>query len=104
MFIMLVGFSLFCMGANKGLNDFSMRKEVILIFLLLEHCSSLVTGITHFISCGSQQIKFMVLLFLCWLLILESYISFRLVQCVVALPKVIQWSFPYRRDLTLKAM
>ena len=67
-------------GANKGLHDFSMKKEVILIFVLLEHCSSLVTGITHFISCGSQKTKFMVLLFLCWLLILESYIKFRLVQ------------------------
>jgi len=104
MFIKLVGSSLFCIGANKGLHDFSMKKEVILIFFLLEHCSSLVTGITHFICCGSQKTKFMVLLFLCWLLIHESYISFRLVQCVVALPKVIQWSFPHRRDLTLKAM
>ena len=61
-------------GANKGLHDFSMKKEVILIFLLLEHCSSLVTGITHFICCGSQKTKFMVLLFLCWLHMLESYI------------------------------
>ena len=47
MFIKLVGFSLFCIGA--GLNDFSMKKEVILIFFLLERCSSLVTGNTHFI-------------------------------------------------------
>ena len=104
MFIMLVGSSLFCIGADKGLNDFSMKKKVTLIFFPLEHCSSVVTGITHFICCGSQKTKFMVLLFLCWLLIHESYISFRLVQCVVALSKVIQWSFPHRRDLTLKAM
>ena len=81
-----------------------MKKVVILIFFLLEHCRSLVTGITHFISCGSQKTKFMVLLFLCWLLIHESYILFRLVQSAVAQPKVIQWSFPHRRDLTLKAM
>ena len=80
MFIMLVGSSLFCIGADKGQNDLSMKKEVTLIFFLLEHCSSLVTGITHFICCGSQKTKFMVLLFLCWLLILESYIKFRLVQ------------------------
>jgi hypothetical protein len=33
--MMLVGSSLFCIGANKGLNDFSMKKEVILIFFLL---------------------------------------------------------------------
>ena len=44
-----------CIGANKGLNDFSMKNEVMLIFFLLEHCSSLVTGITHFICCGSQK-------------------------------------------------
>ncbi len=81
-----------------------MKKEVTLIFLLLEHCSSLVTWITHFICCRSQKTKFMVLLFLCWLLILESYVQFRLVLQVIALPTVIQWSFPYRRDLTLKAM
>ena len=43
MFIMLVGSSLFCIGAGKGLHDFSMMKEVILIFFLLEHCSFLVT-------------------------------------------------------------
>ena len=55
MFIMLVGSSLFCIGADKGLHDFSMKKEVTLIFLLLEHCSSLVTGITHFICCESQK-------------------------------------------------
>ena len=81
-----------------------MKKEVTLIFLLLEHCSSVVTGITHFICCGSQKTKFMVLLFLCRLLILGSYIQFRLVLQVIALPTVIQWSFPHRRDLTLKAM
>ncbi len=78
--IMLVGSSMFCIGANKGLHGFSMKKEVILIFLLLEDCSSLVTGITDFICCGSQKTKFMVLLFLCWLLILESYSKFRLVR------------------------
>ena len=37
MLILLVGSSLFCIGANKGLHDFSMKKEVILIFFLLEH-------------------------------------------------------------------
>ena len=45
MFIKLVGSSLFCIGANKGLNDYFMKKEFILIFFLLEHCSSLVTGL-----------------------------------------------------------
>ena len=54
-FIKLVGSSLFSIGANKGLHDFSMKKEVMSIFFLLEHCSSLVTGITHFICCGSQK-------------------------------------------------
>ena len=34
-----------CIGANKGLHHFSMKKVVILIFFLLEHCSSLVTGL-----------------------------------------------------------
>ncbi len=79
MLILLVGSSLFCIGANKGLHDFSMKKEVTVIFLLLEHYSSLVTGITHFICCGSQKTKFMVFLFLCWLLILESYFKIRVV-------------------------
>ena len=57
MFIKLVGSSLFCMGANKGLHDFSMKKVVVLIFFVLEHCSSLITGITHCICCGSQKNK-----------------------------------------------
>ncbi len=74
MFIWLLVPSCFCIGANKGLYDFSIKKDVILIFFLLEHCSSLVTGITHFISCGSQKTKFMVLLLLHWLLIHESYL------------------------------
>ncbi len=55
MFIMLVGSSLFCIGADIGLNDFSMKKEVMLIFFLLESCSSLVTGITLFICCRAQN-------------------------------------------------
>ena len=100
--ILLVGSSLFCIGADKGLHDFSMKKEVTLIILLLEHCSSFVTGLLTLYAVGHRN-KVHVAFVLCWLLILESYISFRLVQCVVALPKVIQWSFPHRRDLTLKA-
>ena len=35
MFTMLVGSSLFCIGANKGLHDFSIKKVVMLIFFLL---------------------------------------------------------------------
>ena len=45
MFIKLVGSALFCIGANKGLHDFSIKKVVMLIFFLLEHHSSLVTGL-----------------------------------------------------------
>ena len=63
MFIKLVGSSLFCMGANKGLHDFSMNKVVILIFFLLERCSSLVTGLLTLYAVDHKN-KFMVLLFL----------------------------------------
>ncbi len=52
---MLVGSSLFCIGANKGLHDFSMKKDVILIFLLLEHCSSLVTGLLTLCAVGRKN-------------------------------------------------
>ena len=41
-------------------------------------------------------------LVLYWLLIHESYISFRLVLCVVALPKVIKGSFPHRKRLNFE--
>ena len=78
-----------------------MKKEVTLIFLLLEPCSSFFTGLLT-LSAVDHRNKVHGAFVLCWLLIHESYISFRLVQCVVALPKVIQWSFPHRRDLTFK--
>ncbi len=55
MFIKLVRSALFCMCANKGLNDFSMKKEVILIFFLLEHCSSLVTGLLMLYAVGHKN-------------------------------------------------
>ena len=55
MFIKLVGSSLFCIGANKGLNNFSMKKEVILIFFLFEHCSSLVTGLLTLYAVGHKN-------------------------------------------------
>ncbi len=41
-----------CIGANKGLNDFSMKIVVILIFFLLEHCCSLVTGLLTLYAVG----------------------------------------------------
>ena len=93
----------FCIGANKGLHDFFMKKEFILIFLLLEHCSSLVTGLLTLYAVGHKN-KVHGAFVLCGLIILESYIKFRLVRWVIALPTIIQWSFPPRRDLTLKAM
>ncbi len=55
MFIKLVGSSLFCIGANKGLSGFSMKKEVILIFFLFEHCSSLVTGLLTLCAEGHKN-------------------------------------------------
>ncbi len=57
MYIKLVGSSLFCIGADKGLNDFSMMKVVMLIFFLLEHCSSLVTGLLTLYSVGHKNIS-----------------------------------------------
>ena len=72
MFIKLVGSSLFCIGANKGLHDFSIKKIVMLIFSLLEHFSSLVTGLLTLYALGHKKV--MVHLFLCGVFILESYI------------------------------
>ena len=45
-----------CIGANKELNDLSMKKEVMLIFFLLEHCSSLVTELLtlYAVSCKNK--------------------------------------------------
>ena len=42
-------------GANKGLHDFSMKKEVMLIFFLLEHCSSLVTELLTLYAVGHKN-------------------------------------------------
>ena len=55
MFIKLVGSSLFCIGANKGLHDFSIKKVVMLIFFLLEHCSSSVTGLLTLYAVGHKN-------------------------------------------------
>ena len=55
MFIKLVGSSLFCIGANKGLHDFSIKKVVTLIFFLSEHCSSLVTGLLTLCAVGHRN-------------------------------------------------
>ena len=55
MFIKKVGSSLFCMGANKRLHDFSMKKVVTLIFFLLEHGSSLVTGLLTLYAVGHKS-------------------------------------------------
>ncbi len=43
------------MGANKGLHDSSMKKGVILIFFLLERCSSLVTGFLTLYAVGYKN-------------------------------------------------
>ena len=51
---------------------------------------------------GSQEQSSWCFVSLCGLLIVESYIWFRLVLRVVALPKVIQWSFPQRRNETFE--
>ena len=55
MCIKLVGSTLFCIGANKGLHDYSMKKVVILIFFLLECCSSLVTGLLTLYAVGHKN-------------------------------------------------
>ena len=57
MLIMLVGSSLFCIGANKGLHDFyfSMKNVVVLIFFLLERFSSLVTGLLILYAVGHKN-------------------------------------------------
>ncbi len=52
---MLVGSSLFCIGANKGFHDFSIKKVVMLIFFLLECCSSLVTGLFTLYPVGHKN-------------------------------------------------
>ena len=55
MFIKLVGSSLFCIGARNGLHSYSMKKVVILIFFLLECCSSLVTGLLTLYAVGHEN-------------------------------------------------
>ena len=55
MFIKLVGSSLFCIVANKGLHDFSIKKVVVLIFFLLERCSSLVRGLLTLYAVGHKN-------------------------------------------------
>ncbi len=44
----------------------------------------------------------MVLCFLIWIAHVESYIMLWSVLSVVALPQVIQWSFPQRENKTMK--
>ncbi len=55
MFIKQVVSSLFCIGVNKGLHGFSIKKVVMLIFFLLEHCSSLVTGLLTLYAVGHKN-------------------------------------------------
>ena len=44
-----------CIGANKGLHDFSMKKVVMSIFFLLKCCSSLVTGLLTLYAVGHKN-------------------------------------------------
>ena len=55
MLVMLVGSSLFCISANKGLHDLPIKKVVMLIFFLLECCSSLVTGLLTLYAVGQKN-------------------------------------------------
>ncbi len=63
---------------------------------------SSITELLTFLCCGFTRIKVMVLCFLVWIAHVESYKMLWLVLPVVALPLVIQWSFPQRRDTTMK--
>ncbi len=55
MCIKLLESSLFCIGANKELHDFSIKKVVMSIFFLLEHCSSLVTWLLTLHAVGHKN-------------------------------------------------
>ncbi len=63
---------------------------------------SSITGLLKFLCCGFTRTKFMMLCFLVWITHVESYIMLWSVVLVVAPPQVIKWSFPQRRDATMK--
>ena len=100
--IQLLISSLFCMGANKVLHVFSVWKMIMIGLFLFGHDSLFSYRITHIYLLWFYKNKvhgtllpcavcsFRVLLFLC------------LVLPVVALPMVIQWSFPLRGTKLLR--
>ena len=56
--------SLFCIIANKGLHDFSVKKVFMLIFFLMgQYIVSVFTGLLTYMYCGFTRTKFMVLCF-----------------------------------------
>ena len=63
---------------------------------------SSITGTFTFICGRFTRTKVMVLCFLVWIAHVESYIMLWLVLLVVALPQVIQWFSPHRRNKTIK--
>ena len=81
---------------------FSIEKVIMFDFFLLGHDSLLHHRITHISMLWFHKTKVMVHCFLVWIAHVESYIMLWSVLSVVALPQVIQRSFPRRRDKTMK--
>ena len=82
--------SLFCIIANKGLHDFSVKKVFMLIFFLMGQYCFCIHRVTHIYVLWIHKNKVHGALFLCGLLIFESYMWLWLVLRVIALPRVIQ--------------
>ncbi len=80
--------SLFCIIANKGLHDFSVKKVFMLIFFLMGQYCFCIHRVTHIYVLWIHKVH--CALFLCGLLIFESYMWLWLVLRVIALPRVIQ--------------
>ncbi len=81
---------------------FSVEKVIMFAFSCWDLIVSSFTGLLTFMCCGFTRTKFMVLCFLVWVAHFESYIMLWLVLHVVALPMVIQWSFPLKGTKLLR--
>ena len=73
LFIWLLMSSLCCIVANKGMHDFSGMKVFMLIFFLMEQYCFCLHRVTHIYVLWIHKNKVHGALFLCVILIFESY-------------------------------
>ena len=79
-----------------------VEKVIMFDYFLSGHDSLLHHRITHIYTLWFYKNKVMVLCFLVWIAHVESNIMLWFVLPVVALPQVIYWSSPQRRNKTMK--